>query len=121
MKKLHPFEIVWYTLTGLVGLWGLVYTVLGVICRFLRSDNGLAKANAAIAKAFGCGGYFWWGIILMGIALVCYLVVTLIFASKADVSVDKASKRAARLARLKEIDEQENKIVDAEVAPAKAE
>jgi len=123
-KKLHPFEIVWYSITGAVGLWGLVYIVLGVICRFLKSDNALFKANAYIGKTFGLGGYFWWGIIILAIALVCFLLVALIFATKADGVVDKASKRAARLARLQEIDAKEAEaapVVDAEVSEAKPE
>jgi len=124
-RKVHPFEVVWYSITGAVGLWGLVYIVLGVICRFLKSDNALAKANVYIGKTFGLGGYFWWGIIILAIALFAFLIVALIFASKADGVADKASKHAARLARLKEIDEQEKAneapVVEAEVSEPKAE
>ena len=32
---LHPFELVWYILTGLVSVWGLTYIVLGLVAENL--------------------------------------------------------------------------------------
>ena len=66
---LHPFELVWYTLTGLVGIWGITYIVLGLVARYLPitdEDKGLVKVNGDFAKTFKLD-FFGWGLIILAI------------------------------------------------------
>ena len=124
---LHPFEFVWYTLCGLVGIWGLTYIVLGLIAENLpikSEDKGLVKVNLDFAKTFKLD-FFGWGLIILAIAAVAIVVVLLLFSNKVDREFEKSTRRAQRLAQLeaeeaREDAEEEKKeeIVDAEVTPA---
>ena len=116
---LHPFEIVWYTLTGLVGVWGLTYIVLGLVAENLpitSEDKGLVKANADFAKTFKLD-FFGWGLIILAIASVAIVVVLLLFSNKVDREYEKNVRRAQRLAQL-EAEEAKEEIIDAEIEPA---
>lgn len=98
--KLSIFEIVWYSITGLVSLWGLTYIVLGLIAAFYpaTSDkNELLKASETIAKYFGLG-FLYWGIIILAIGVVAAAFVLCIKAKETDREVEKSQRRAARLA-----------------------
>ena len=120
---LHPFEFVWYILTGLVGVWGLTYIVLGLVAENLpvtSEDKGLVKANVDFAKTFGLD-FFGWGLIILAIAAVAAVVVLLLFSNKVDRDYEKTVRRAQRLAQLEaeEKKEEEVEIIDAEVEPVK--
>ena len=106
-NKLSIFEIIWYTLTGGLGLWGLTFITLGVICRFLKADAALSKTNAGYKAAMKLG-YFDSGLILLGSAVVLAVIVLLVNAKKADREVEKQQRRAARLATANASDNQEN-------------
>ena len=59
---LHPFELVWYILTGLVGAWGLTYIVLGLIAENLpvkATDEGLVKVMDDFTKTFKLDFFGW--------------------------------------------------------------
>lgn len=108
---LHPFEIVWYSLTGLVGIWGLTYIVLGLVAENLpitKEDKGLVKANGAFQKTFGLD-FFGWGLIILAIAAVAAVIVLLLYSNKVDRDYEKNVRRAQRLAQLEaeEIKEEE--------------
>ena len=105
--KLSIFEIVWYSLTGGLALWGLTFIVLGVIARNLSSSEALAKANEAYAKVMGLG-YFEWGTIILSIAVVAAVIVLLINAKSADREVEKQQRRAARLASANEVNNEQS-------------
>lgn len=96
-RKLSIFEIVWYSLTGGLGIWGLVFISLGIAVRNLRSDAPLAKANADYSSVFGLG-YLGWGLILFSLGVVLAVIVLLINAKKSDREVEKQQRRAARIA-----------------------
>ncbi len=109
--KVSIFEIVWYSLCGLVALWGLTYITLGLIGDLLpvtATENGLAKASEVIRAHFGLG-FLGWGMILVGIGAVLAIIVLLLNAKKSDKEVEKAARRAARLAS--------NNVVDATSEP----
>lgn len=112
LRKLSIFEIVAYSFLLLLGLWGLTYACLGFSCEFIRYDSGLNKANLVIEDKFGLG-FLWWGLIILGIAVVLAVIVLCIFAKRSDRDFEKAQRRAARL-RKKPSEEQ---VVDAEIAP----
>ena len=122
-KKKLPisvFEIVWYSLTGAVGVWGLTYVVLGLVAQFYpgtNSNNPLKKASDVIAENFGLG-FLYWGLIILGIAVVAAVAVLCINAKTADREVEKATRRAARLAQ---VETPAPEVIDAEVEAPKAE
>lgn len=121
---LHPFELVWYILTGLVGAWGLTYIVLGLIAENLpvkATDEGLVKVMDDFTKTFKLD-FFGWGLIILAIAAVAAVVVLLLFSNKVDRDYEKNVRRAQRMAQMEAEEaklEEEEKVeaIDAEVAP----
>lgn len=121
---LHPAELVWYILCGAVGLWGLTYIVLGLVAQNLpitSEDNQFIAANNGFAKTFGLD-WLGWGLIILAIAAVAVVIVLLIFSNKVDKDYEKKVRRAQRLAQLEQEEarleeQQEQNIVDAEIAP----
>lgn len=121
---LHPFELVWYILCGLVGIWGITYIVLGLVAEYLPAkyaESDFVKANASFAKTFKLD-WFGWGLIILAIAAVAVVIVLLIFSNKVDKDYEKKVRRAQRLAQLEQEEarleeQQEQNIVDAEIAP----
>ena len=97
VRKVSIFEIVWYSITGLLGLWGLTFITLGVVARNLRSSAPLYKADASVSAASKLG-FFSWGVIILVSAALLALIVLLVNAKKADREVEKEQRRAARLA-----------------------
>ena len=118
---LHPFELVWYPLCGLVGIWGIVYIVLGLVALNLpvaAEDGDLVKANAKIAKTFGLD-FFGWGLIILAIAAVAIVIALLLFSNKVDREYEKTVRRAQRMAQLEaEVEKEESgEVIDAEIEP----
>ena len=112
LKKLSLFELIAYSVLLLVGLWGLVYGVLGIACEFVSTKTGIAGADKVLYSTFGIG-FLWSGLIIMGAATLVAVVILLMNAKKRDRDFEKAQRRAARLKKKPEQEE----IVDAEVAP----
>lgn len=113
--KISIFELVAYIVAIGVALWGLTYITLGLFARFLPVGNDLALADATIEKLFGLG-YFYWGAIILSIAAVTLSLVLVIYAKKNDRQAEKETRRAARLAQIKD-NGKDLPIVDAEVLP----
>ena len=104
-KKASIFEIIWYSVTGALALWGLTFITLGVIVRNLKSDADLVKANDGWQAAMKTS-YFTAGIILLVVGVLLAVIVLLIFAKTADREVEKQQRRAARLAAASAADNQ---------------
>ena len=96
-RKVSVFEIVWYSLTGAIAVWGLTFITLGIFVRNLKSDQPLVKANTSYQSVMGLG-FFDWGLILLSIGVVLAVIVLLLNAKTADREVEKQQRRAARLA-----------------------
>ena len=114
MKKKLPlsiFEIVAYSILGLLGIWGLVYVALGVSCEFISYKSALSETN----KSFGDLGFLNQGLIILAVATVASVIILLINAKTSDRDFEKAQRRAARLA--KEPAATETQVVDAEATP----
>ena len=116
------FEIIWYTLCGLVGLWGLTYIVLGIVIDYLpitTKDEGLVEANNKFAETFKLD-FFSWGLIILAIAAVAAVIVLLVFSGKVDRDYEKNVRRAQRMAQLDaemDAEMEEQNVIEAEVAP----
>ncbi len=98
IKGKQIFEIVWYSICGGVGLWGLTYIVLGIVAQELTvhsTKNPLLQASNTIQKYFGLG-LFHWGLIILAIAAVAAIIVLLVFAKRVDRDFEKTQRRAAR-------------------------
>ena len=100
-KELTLFEKIAYPVLCALMLWGLTYTVLGLIADNLQvssSNNYLKQASDAIAKIFGLG-FFGWGLIIFSIGAVLMTIILLVYARNTDRDYERAQRRAARLAR----------------------
>ena len=125
---LHPFELVWYVLCGLVGLWGLTYIVFGIVAQNLpisSESEGFVKVNEDFAKTFKLD-FLGWGLIILAIASVAAVVVLLFFSSKVDRDYEKNVRRAQRLAQLEAEEDkleaqEQQEVVDTEVEPVQEE
>ena len=114
------FEIIWYSLTGAVAIWGIVYIVLGLVAQYYPStsdNNPLYKVSTEFKGTFGLS-FFYWGLIIFGIGILSAVVVLCLTAKKTDREAEKAQRRAARLAST-EVNKPE--VIDAEVEAPKAE
>lgn len=120
---LHPFELVWYIICGLVGIWGITYIVLGLVAEYLPAkyqEGDFVKANEKFASIFKLD-WFGWGLIILAIAAVAAVIVLLIFSSKVDREYEKTVRRAQRIAQLEQEEAklEEQQVIDAEVEPVK--
>lgn len=107
-KKKLPvsiFEIVWYAICALVILWGLTYVVLGLVNKF-NDFSSLKSFCADFESSFKLSLYFW-GLIIISIAVVAGVVVMLVYAKTFDRAADREQRRSARLNALKK----EEKVV----------
>ena len=104
-RKISVKELVLYCICAAFVLWGLVYTVLGLIVTYapLKTDNPLIVANNTIRSLFGLG-YLGWGLILTAAFAVVAVIVMTAFAKDVDKSYEKNQRRAARLNRNKVVD-----------------
>ena len=120
-KEFSLFEKIAYCVLGALMVWGLTYTVLGLIADNLQvssANNYLKQASDAIAKIFGLG-FFGWGLIIFSIGAVLMVVILLVNARNTDRDYEKTQRRAARLARNRSSETQQ--IVEAEVKETKVE
>ena len=112
LSKLSVFEIVAYSVLILMGLWGLVYTALGIASEFIYYKTSVYQADQTLKSTFGGIGFLWGGLIVLGATAAVTVTILCINAKKSDRDFEKAQRRAARLK--KNVAPQ---VVDAEVAP----
>ncbi len=129
-KKTHRpgiilFEIAWYTICIVVMVWGLTYIVLGLIADY-TNIAGLITFSDTIKSSFGLSA-FYWGILILAIGAIAMSIALLCVARVVDRDEEKKSRREARLAHLRELEEEERlaseeaPVVDAEVEPVSEE
>ncbi len=114
-KKLAPiyiFEIVFYVVMGAIALWGLVYIVLGLISMYwpgVSSSNPLLGFSNTIKRLFGLHP-LWWGVLLFSFGAICIAVALICVNRTVDKEKEKEDRRAARLAHIKQIEEEEEAL-----------
>ena len=112
------FELVVYSLGGLLGIWGLVYISLGLAVNFLRYDNQLVTTNAALVAGTNGMGFLQQGILILFCAVLVLVVFLLGYAKKADRQYEKEQRRAAaRTNRRFGKEEAAEEIVEVESTP----
>ncbi|MCH4201947.1 MAG: hypothetical protein LKF54_03145 [Bacilli bacterium] len=105
-RKIKKAEIVWDSIAGFFALAGLFFGVISFINRYLDSGNWISKVEDALAGFFKWNvGLAVWALILLLIGLAIYLIVTLYYAKKVDISTEKSLRRAQRLSAA--LDDQE--------------
>ena len=104
-RKVSIFELVWYILCGLVILWGCTYVVLSLVNKY-NDLKGLNDFASKFEKTFGLSLYFW-GLIIIAIAVIAAVIVMIIYAKTFDKAADREQRRSARLSGLKK----EEKVV----------
>ena len=113
--KISVFELVSYIISGILGLWGLVETVVGAVALNLGPNVPLKIFDDLYKKTFGLN-MLYWGIILMSIGAVIAVIVLVACAKSADREYEKSQRRAARLAKDTKPAEE---VVEAKVEEAK--
>jgi len=100
-KILKTREIVFYAITGFIGLVGLVFIVFGIVGDHLpvkASDNWVIISEKAWLSNLSGLGYRFWGIILIVAAAVLSAIVLTVSAREGDRDTERAQRRAQRLA-----------------------
>lgn len=112
LKQLSLFEIIAYSVLLLLGLWGLIYVILGFVCEFLSINSGLRYANNYVRNVFGTS-FLTCGLIVLAVSVVAAIIVLLVNAKKSDRDFEKSQRRAARLKK-----KPESEVVDVTSSPA---
>ena len=110
-------ELVVYTLSGLMAVWGLVYISLGVAVNFLKYDNKLVETNAAIAGGTNGMGFLQQGILVLFIGVAVAVVFLLSYAKVADRQYEKEQRRAAARFNRKNNASESQEVVEVESTP----
>ena len=119
-KKKLPIsiiELVVYTLSGLMALWGLVYISLGLSVNFLKYDHELVKTNAALIAGTNGMGFLQQGILVLFVGVLVAVVFLLSYAKVADRQYEKEQRRAAARFNRKNNQADAGEIVDVESTP----
>ncbi|MCD8195457.1 MAG: hypothetical protein LUD22_04100, partial [Coprobacillus sp.] len=112
LAPIHIFEIVFYTVMGAIALWGLVYLILGLIITYYpatSSNTPMMGFNDAIKQYFGLTP-LWWGVILFAFGAICIAIALICVDRTVDREREAEERRAARLAHIKAIEEEEEAI-----------
>ena len=119
-KKKLPIsivEIVVYTLSGLMALWGLTYISLGLAVNFLKYDNQLVKTNAALIAGTNGMGFLQQGILVLFVGVIVAVVFLLGYAKVADRQYEKEQRRAAARFNRKNNAVESQEVVEVESTP----
>jgi len=107
--KLSIFEIVAYAVTGLLGLWGLVYLVFGFVVK-IDVTSDLASYDKTQALNFLAQGF-----IILGVAVVAAVIVLLAHAKIAEREYERQQRR--NQVRMNRGKNEEETVVEAESNP----
>ena len=94
-RKIHPVEIVFYSIAAVLAVVGLVSLTFGIVGHHLTvplDDNWIKTAEKSIVLDFRI-----WGLIFLASAALVAVIVLMIFASGADRAYEKTLRRQQRL------------------------
>ena len=94
-RKIKVVELVFYIISGILGLVGITSTVFGIVGHHLsvpRADNWIVTAEDNIVLDFRI-----WGIILIASAALIAVIILVIFAQGTDRAYEKTLRRQQRL------------------------
>ena len=111
-------ELVVYTLSGLMAIWGLVYISLGISVNFLKYDDQLVKTNAALIAGTNGMGFLQQGILVLFVGVAVAVVFLLSYAKVADRQYEKEQRRAAARFNRKTNAAESQEVVEVESTPA---
>ena len=100
-NKLSRFEIVFYTLSGLLFIAGIVFVILGIIADHASPNDPLQNAQ----NAFFSFRYF--GLILLSSGTVIAVLSLLLFARGAEKRAEREERRKQRLEMAEKIEKEE--------------
>ena len=115
------FELVVYTIGGLIAIWGLVYISLGLSVNFLRYDHDLVKTNADFIANTNGMGFLQQGILILSLAVIALTVFLLGYAKKADRQYEKEQRRAAARTNRRFGSAETEEVVEVESTPVEQE
>lgn len=110
-------ELVVYTLSGLMAIWGLVYISLGISVNFLKYDDQLVKTNAALIAGTNGMGFLQQGILVLFVGVAVAVVFLLSYAKVADRQYEKEQRRAAARFNRKTNAAESQEVVEVESTP----
>ena len=110
-------ELIVYTLSGLMAIWGLVYISLGISVNFLKYDDQLVKTNAALIAGTNGMGFLQQGILVLFVGVAVAVVFLLSYAKVADRQYEKEQRRAAARFNRKTNAAESQEVVEVESTP----
>ena len=115
-------ELVGYSISGVIALFGLVLIVLGIVERnmdVVPSKNFLLQADEKIQAALKIDLSFWeWGLIFMALGVLIAVIILCVCAKKADREVDRKLRRQQRAGSAIDISSEVKKAVEIIEEPA---
>lgn len=105
LKKLTLKEIVLYSASIIIGLVGIVFTILGIVGAHIPVTSSLAKIQIGFS-------WRWIGLIILAVAVILALITLLVVAKKTDRITEREIRRKQRLsAMMSDIDNKEETVV----------
>lgn len=116
IKRAKIWEVIFYVISGLLALFGIILIIFSVIGDYLPRDNFIKIAENATLPIFGINGFSWryYGIILVFIALVIFLITVYVRSKSSDKSETLQENKSKRTTLNVEAIESKEKQVTSE-------
>lgn len=116
IKRAKIWEVIFYVISGLLALFGIILIIFSVIGDYLPRDNFIKIAENATLPIFGINGFSWryYGIILVFIALVIFLITVYVRSKSSDKSETLQENKSKRTTLNVEAIENKEKQVTSE-------
>lgn len=116
IKRAKIWEVIFYVISGLLALFGIILIIFSVIGDYLPRDNFIKIAENATLPIFGIRGFSWryYGIILVFIALVIFLITVYVRSKSSDKSETLQENKSKRTTLNVEAIENKEKQVTSE-------
>lgn len=97
-KRNKIYEITSYVVSILLGLFGIILIILSIVGDYAIKNNVIKEAEANTLPIFGVNGLSWryYGIVLVVIALVIYLITTYLTSKSKDAKISLEENKTKR-------------------------